>query len=379
MRPITVLHLRDTHEIGGPGKTILETFRAIDASRFRMHLAVFLTRGEPDSSPFISAGAAYGLPVHVLRGYNQYDPRLITRVAGLVDALEVDILHAHEVKSDVITYATSFLRPRVPIVTTLHGWIGNSRKQRILTALDKRIARRFDRAIVVSGRIHEDMRTSGASGSNLRLLHNAIVLDRYRKTGRTGELARIVGRPVPAPIVVSIGRLSPEKGHADLLEALAIVRDRGQRLSVVLAGDGPARQRLEQMIHTLGLSDSVFLPGYVDPPQNILEEADLMVLPSHTEGLPNAALEALAMQVPVLATAVGGTPEVIVDGESGRLVPPRAPAQLAEALLEFLANRPAWAAMASTGYAMVRERFDFTARTRKLEAIYTELLEERRA
>jgi len=125
----------------------------------------------------------------------------------------------------------------------------------------------------------------------------------------------------------------------------------------------------------LGLTESVFLPGYVDRTQRVLEETDLMVLPSHTEGLPNAALEALAMDVPVLATRVGGTPEVIEDGVTGRLVPPRDPAAMAAAIEDFLAHRDTWRDMALRGNASIGSRFDFRARTRAVETLYTEVVE----
>ena len=123
----------------------------------------------------------------------------------------------------------------------------------------------------------------------------------------------------------------------------------------------------------LGLTDLVHFVGYVDQPQRVLEETDLMVLPSHTEGLPNAALEALAMGVPVLATAVGGTPEVVIDGETGRLVPPGAPEALAREMLHFLEHRDTWRQMAARGRQAVENHFDFTARTRKIEALYESL------
>jgi glycosyltransferase involved in cell wall biosynthesis len=104
-----------------------------------------------------------------------------------------------------------------------------------------------------------------------------------------------------------------------------------------------------------------------------------MVLPSHTEGLPNAALEALLMEVPVLATRVGGTPEVITDGETGRLVEAHAPAEMADRLVEFHADPASWRALAQRGRHVAATEFDFGARTRRLEGIYLELLEERRA
>ena len=377
-RPINILHLRDTHEVGGPGKTILETFRAIDAARFRPHLAVFLTRHEAGESPFVAAARECGMPVHFIRGYNQFDPRMIWRVVKLVKALNIDIISAHEVKSDAIAYLASLLHP-VPIVTTLHGWIGNSPKQRLFIALDRLIVRRFDRVIAVSGRIRDEVHAAAVPADKVRLLHNAIVIERYVRTGRRGFLGELLGRPLAGPVIASIGRLSPEKGHLDLIEALGIAAARGCRMSAVLVGDGPERQRLTERIQALGLQESVHLPGYLNQPERVLEDTDLAVLPSHTEGLPNAALEALVMEVPVLATRVGGTPEVITDGETGRLVEPRSPQALADALMDFVKDPQHWKQMAQRGRLQVENRFNFTTRTRELEAIYLELAQGRRA
>lgn len=373
MRPINVLHLRDTYEIGGPGKTILETHRAIDRNRFRMHLGVFVRDGESGDSPFTTEARRLDMPVHFVRGRHSYDPRMIGRVNDLVRTLQIDIVHAHEVKSDVIAYLAARLRP-VPIVTTLHGWIGNGLKQRGLIALDKRVARGFDRVIAVSRKIERQLIDAGVPADKIRMLHNAIVVERYRRTGRRGVLAEVIGRPVPSPVIASIGRLSIEKGHADLINAIDLVKRRGRDVSLVLIGDGPERPKLIQQINALGLQGTVHLPGYMQEPQRFLEEVDLMVLPSHTEGLPNAALEALLMEVPVLATRVGGTPEVITDGETGRLVPSHSPKALAEAILEFIAEPEVWMRMARRGKGMVESNFDFLARTRKLQVIYEELM-----
>jgi glycosyltransferase involved in cell wall biosynthesis len=365
--------LRDTAEIGGPGKTILETFRAIDATRFELHLALYLARYEHADMPVVAAAREYGLPVHIIRGFNQYDPRLISRTAALAARLGADIVHSHEAKSDAIAYATTALR-RHRIMTTLHGWIGNSAKQRLMIALDKRLVRKFDCVIAVSGPIRDEIVAAGMPTTKLMLLHNAIVLDRYRRTGQRGALASMLGRPLTGPVITTIGRMSPEKGHADLVEALGIVAAAGTKVSAVMVGDGPERPRLEQRIRALGLESSVHLPGYLDQPQRILEESDLVVLPSHTEGLPNAALEALAMEVPVLATRVGGTPEVITDGETGRLVPPGSPEALAAEILSFVADPAPWKQFARQGRAVVERQFDFRARTRKLEAIYANVM-----
>lgn len=375
MRPINILHLRDTHEIGGPGKTILETHRAIDRGRFHLHLGVFLRHGEQEDSPFIAEARRFGLPVHFIKGRHAYDFRMIGRVIELVKALQIDIVHAHEVKSDLIAYLAAQVRP-VPIVTTLHGWIGNSFKQRLFAKLDKQIIRGFDRVIAVSRRIEEELLAAGVPGERLCMVHNAIVVERYRRTGRRGILAEVIGRPIAGPVIASLGRLSPEKGHADLIDAMDRVIRCGQKVSLVLIGDGPERSKLVQQVNELGLQGMVHLPGYIQEPQRLFEEIDLMVLPSHTEGLPNAALEALLMEVPVLATRVGGTPEVITDGNTGRLVSPHSPEELAAGLLEFLSAPESWKQMAMQGKDMVKATFDFQARTRKVEAIYAELMKE---
>jgi glycosyltransferase involved in cell wall biosynthesis len=178
---IRVLDLRDTHEVGGPGKTILETFKAIDATRFDLRVGIYLTRNESTDSPFIRAAEQCGMPVHVIRGFNQYDPRLIHRSAELLREQQIDIVHAHEVKSDVLTYLASFLR-RIPIVTTVHGWIANTARQRALVALDRRLVSRFDRVIVVSAKIRDQLLRQGLSPHAVRLIHNGLGLETYRRT-----------------------------------------------------------------------------------------------------------------------------------------------------------------------------------------------------
>jgi glycosyltransferase involved in cell wall biosynthesis len=373
LEPIRVLDLRDTYEIGGPGKTIVETQRFIDRERFALQVAVFRTRTETGETPFTRACAEAGLPVHEVRGHNQYDPLMIGRLARLVTRERIDIVHAHESKSDLLACLASPLHG-AKTMTTLHGWVGNSRKQRLLIGLDRRVVGRFDRVIAVSGRIREQVLAAGARPERVTLLHNAIVTERYRRTGRRGQLAEVLGYPAPpAPVLVTIGRLSREKGHADFLEALGQIAREGQAFSAVLIGDGPERANLERQATALGIRDRTHFPGYIARPERVLEEVDLMVLPSHTEGLPNVVLEALMMETPVLATRVGGTPEILTDGESGRLVPSQQPAALAAALIDFFRAPEAWRAMARQGRAVVEARFDFGQRTRQLEAIYTEL------
>ena len=242
MPPLNVLDLRDTDEIGGPGKTILETGRALDPDAFRQHIGVFQTSRESGDTPFTAAARDYGIPVHAIRSFNQYDPRLIQRTAALVRAQRIDIVHTHEVKSDVIARLAAQLH-RVPLVTTLHGWIGNSRKQRAFIALDKRVVRGFDLVIAVSRPILHQAVEAGVPPNRVQLLNNAIILDRYQREPGSEHLASLLGRPPRAPVLCAIGRLSAEKGHDDLLEALALLAAKGHRMEAVLVGDAPTSRK----------------------------------------------------------------------------------------------------------------------------------------
>ena len=376
VRPLTVLDLRDTAEIGGPGKTIIETFNAIDRRRFNLHLGVFARREETHETPFIAAARAAGMPVHILRGYNQYDPTLIWKIVQLIRALHVDIVHTHEAKSDILIWMATRLVD-VPVMTTLHGWISNSAKQRFLKVLDRHVVRSFERVVTVSRQMHDEVAADGYRPGRLCLLHNAIVLEKYQRSGHTGALARMLGEVLPRPILSCIGRLSAEKGQADLIDAIALVKARGRAVSLVLAGDGPARASLEERARGLEIRHLVHFAGHVGEPQRILEESDLAVLPSHTEGLPNAALEAMAMEVPLLATRVGGTPEVVVDGETGILVDARSPEQLARGIENFLDDPLRWRRFAAAGRKRVEQHFNFERRTRELESVYQAMHAER--
>ena len=372
MRPLKILDLRDTHETGGPGKTILETFRAIDHARFDVHLGTFRAFQDQAERPFLQAAQSIGLPVHEIRVRGAYDPRKCPNLAALVREQRFDIVHPHEASSDVIAFAMSKLQ-RVPLVTTAHGWIGNSRKGRAIVAVDKFVMRGYDLVIAVSNRIRQDLIDAGVPERRIRVLHNAIVVENYRRNGHGGLLQSLISGPITRPVLVSIGRLSPEKGHLDLIEALRLVASRGRRVSAGPAGDGPSRPEIEQRIRDAGLTASVHLPGHIKEPARLLEDADLMVLPSHTEGLPNAALEALAMEVPVLATAVGGTPEVVSDGQNGKLGAGAVAGALGGWHHRFPRSTELWKKWADQGRRMVEDQFDFSVRTRQLEALYVEL------
>ena len=290
--------------------------------------------------------------------------------------LGIDILHTHEPLSDVVGFLAS-RRRRVLSVSTLHGWINNSLKDRLKTSLDLKILRFFNRVLVVSRVMREQAIRSGIPPHKIELVHNGIVVEKYDKGVPAGYINSLVNKNLKKPIIGTIGRLSAEKGHRDFVKAASMVLAKGYDPTFVMVGDGPERENLRKLIESLNVQSNVFLAGYATDMPRVFRDLHLMVLPSYTEGLPNVALEALLMEVPVVATRVGGTPEVIRNDETGVLVDPGSPEQMADKIIEYLTNPERFNGMARAGSTLVRKEFSFVHRTQKMERIYDELLRKR--
>ena len=374
---IRILHLRDTYEVGGPGKTILETVSHIDKSLFSVSIGVFGNGRDTGESPFISEARKRGITVHVIRG-GRYDPLIVREIISLLKKLKIDILHTHEPRSDLFGCLAGKIS-RTPIVATMHGWIANSWKQETIIRINKWAARFFDYVIVVNVPMRDDLLKEGIPPPIISVLHNCIVKENYYRDQRKGYISQSIGKEIGSPVIGTLGRLSPEKGHGDFVEAAAIVLSRGYKAHFVIVGDGPEAGKIDGMISGKGLGDSVTMAGYLRDPRRVLQEFDLMVLPSYSEGLPNVVLESLMMEVPVISTAVGGVPDIIRDGEEGTLIPPGNPGTMAQAIIDFLNDPEKYKAMALKGKKIVEDRFDFKVRTLKLEKIYTEIMERVRA
>ena len=179
------------------------------------------------------------------------------------------------------------------------------------------------------------------------VIPNGVDLERFRGVQPASTAA--LELPGPGPILGSVGRLSPKKGQATLLEAAALVLRRRPDVTFVLVGDGPQRAELGAHAERLGLDGRLRFLGLVEDPIPLLPRMDIFVLPSHMEGMSNALLEAMAAGRPVVATNVGGNAEVVQDGVTGLLVPPRDPQRLAEALLTLLDDPARAAAMGAAG------------------------------
>jgi glycosyltransferase involved in cell wall biosynthesis len=350
-------------EVAGGQLVALQLAHAL---RARGDDALFLS---PTSGAFAERAVGY----RVLRA----DVRRLHRVAGaarlarLLRRERVDVLHTHTLAAANALARMAGRLAGVPVVSHLH--IENHFRpatRAVLRTADNASARLADALVAVS----EDTRRAYAQQGypdRIEVVHNGVELDGTAPK----ELRRELGIPRDAPLVGEIGRLCDVKGQRELIEALAQV----PRAHAVLVGrdleqDGSYQRELERAAERVGVRDRVVFAGARDDARSLLAELDVLALPSWTEGLPLVVLEAMAERRPVVATSVGGTPEVVVDGETGVLVPPRDPNALAAALRRLLDDPELRARMGDAGFERVRERFTADAMTERVLAIYDEVL-----
>ena len=310
------------------------------------------------------------------------DVSRLYRLAGILELrralrdLRVDVLHTHTLLAANVLSRLAARFAGVPVVCHLHIE-ERLRPQRLPRAisrtLDSATARLCARILVVSEGTRRAYERQGYPARLMEVVPNGIDIA-TAGTNRHPGLREELGIPDGARLVGEIGRLCDVKGQRELIAALA----RLPGVHAVLVGDdleagGAYREALEREADRLGVRDRVVFAGYRPDADAILEELDLFVLPSWVEGLPLVVLEAMAHRKPVVATPVGGTPELVLDGETGLLVPPRDPERLAQAIKRVLADPELARRLGEAGYARVAERFTEEAMTRRVLEVYDEV------
>lgn len=364
--PIRVLHLRDSPWVDGPGRTILETAARIDRHRIDYTIAP-LVPDDGATHPLVVAARERSVPVVPVTDTGPLAP-LVERVTGLADRLGIEILHSSEFRTNLVALRVRRRRPALKLVSTAHGWIANDLRGKLKTLMDRMLLGQFDHVIAVSHAVRARIPGWCVRESRVTVIHNALMLDSYgREVSGLVRAPRASGETVR---ILAVGRLSAEKGLDLLLQALAMLVREHPRLELVIAGVGPEESRLRRMTVDLGLENHVRYAGYVADMPALYAKADLVVQSSLTEGLPNVMLEAAYLGVPVVATDVGGTREVIEHGANGWLVPAGSRDALVDGVRQYLADPGAFIAMAGSGRRRIAEQFSFEARTGRQVGVY---------
>ena len=366
-----VVHLMASPFYGGPERQMLGLARHLPSEVESIFLS-FAERGLAQA--FLDEVRRHGYEGKSLH-YNT--PRYFACVHEVADELcrlQADLLCCSGYKPDLVGWRAA-RRAGVRVVSVSHGWTSATWKVRCYEKLDKIVLPRLDAVVCVSKAQADKVRCAGVPDAKIAVVQNAVDAEAFVEPSaeKRAEIARWFAQP-PRWLIGAAGRFSPEKGFADFVEAAALVVSQRPEAGFTLFGDGPLRAVLEQRIAQRGLQGKFVLAGFRNDLSRLLPNLDVAVMSSYTEGLPVILLEAGAACVPAVATAVGGIPEVLDDGQNGYLVPPGDASALAQRIVALLDHESQRQAMGLAARDRVRNNFSFTAMSRKYHELFKKLV-----
>jgi glycosyltransferase involved in cell wall biosynthesis len=327
---IRVLALIEATSVTGPAKNLIGFARRARPS-VELQVATFRRASAPDRG-LLPALADAGIGVHLIDEAGAGDVRVLSKLLALLRAERPDIIQTHNTKSHVLLRLAGRARG-APWIAFHHGFTNLDWKDRAYNRLGPRAMRGADRVVTVCRAFAAQLAAAGVEKERILVRPNFVLPFEPPAAAEVESLRARLGMPAGVRVLLAAGRLAPEKGHADLLQAAAILKS-GQAgdFRLVIVGEGPERANLERQRRELNLNDVVLLAGYQPDIRPYYGLAGLLVLPSHSEGSPNVLLEAMAAGLPIVATRAGGVAEIAEDQRTALLAPVRDPASLANAI-----------------------------------------------
>ncbi len=366
----TILFLSTSSGPGGAERVINNLAAALDPQKYRALLCLFRPGWLQDRSE------SRGIRTHIIPTYGMTDWRWALRFRRLLEDERVDLIHAHEFDANTQGAVVAALAG-IPLVATVHG--KNYFSEKLRRRLAYRWVSRWATMVAVSNNLKQFIiERVGIEPSRVKVIYNGVDVLPNCDPSAVGECRTEVGLPDGHQIVGVVGNLYPVKGHQYLIDAIPSVLANCPNTSFVFAGRGQLEMELREQVHRLGVDAHVHFLGLRQDIPKILALLNVFVLPSLSEGLSMAILEAMMAGKPVVATQVGGNPELVLDGETGFLVPPRDSQALASRLVTLLTNRQQAAQFAEKGKARAEGQFSLGTMVCAYQSLYDECLASRR-
>ncbi len=372
-KPFCVLHLRASNFVGGPERQILRYAEFDLGGPLQLTLASFV--GAQEGRELLATAERMGISTLALPAGIRGALKSVSALIQYIRERSVSLLCTHGYRADILGILAA-RRCGVGVACFFHGWTGENWKVRAYEVLDRAFLPYATGIVALSDIQADRLRSNKAFAGKVRTVVNAIEVPNLTDDDRCGtrsELRQRLGLSADTPIVAAAGRLSPEKGAAHFIRAIPAIRERFPTVRFVLFGDGPLRNELEGLAKKLGSSREIRFAGFVLDFARWLPGVDVLVNPSLSEQMPSVVLEAMAVGVPVVATNVGGVPEIAGNGGLV-LVPPSDPAAIAKAVAVLLGDPSRAKEQGSAGQRRVREAFSPDRQRAQLRALYEELI-----
>lgn len=357
MKNCTVAHLIATNFYGGPEKQIINHASQLFgySKKYKPLIVSFQEQGRKNE--IIAMAEQWNIAHASINAEGAVNLRAITKLTNILKQSEVSILVSHGYKANVIGRLSSW-RVGIPMVAVSRGWTSENWKIWLYQLIDKMFLRFASHIVAVSEGQREKIVRLVIPSDKVSVIHNAINLGSTPPASEF-HIRDELGLPGDAILICTAGRLSPEKNQTVLIDAAKILCAQHSNIYFIIFGEGGCREALEKKIHQFQLSQRFFLPGFRKDLLSVLHEVDIFTLPSHTEGLPNVILEAYSCCKPVVASHVGGTPEVVQHGITGLLHLPDDVDTLVRYLAQLADDKALRLRMGESGYNFVRDQFTY--------------------
>lgn len=359
-----VLHIISSSGMYGAEAVILNLARSLHDGPHSFALCAFSNSSNPNLQLHENA-LKEGFESHLIYCKGQIDPAAVTSIRELVVSTAADVVHAHGYKSDIYVYLA--LRGLgVPLVSTCHTWYDTDWVVSLYGRLDRLVLRKYSWVVAVSDEVKQRLLKAGVHAEKIRIVRNGIDLRPFAGTLRPAAKQGLV--------VGLVGRLAWEKGVDTFLRAASRVLVEAPETKFVVVGDGPDREKLEQLIDELKIRESVTILGQRDDMPSVYASLDVMVSSSRQEGLPMAILEGMASALPLIATTVGEVPTVVIDDCTGILVPAENVELLATRILELLRDPARRTRLGMAARKLIEEQYSAARMTADYLCVYEEAI-----
>lgn len=373
MGKIKVLQVIGGGEYGGAEQYLVNLIRQFNEGDIEIHLACFYNR------QFAGVLRKHQITVHTLSPKGRFDLSLITQLRNLMSNENYDIVHTHGVRANFFArIAVSGInrnrKLKIPVVTTVHSVLRQDYPKTLSYSIVywmERLTQQWtDKYIAISNSIKDDMISRGIPTERIQVIYSGIDFEEFWQSSQL-QSSELPAMP-EGPIIGMIGRLQPVKGHTYAIAAMPSILEQHPNAKLVLVGDGPLLEELQQQVRELHIEQSVLFFGYQDPSNiaNFLRKFTVFLMPSLSEGLGLSLIEAMSAGTPVIATEVGGMLDVVQDG-TGLLVPPNDSYSIAKQVNWILDHPEEARALGERGKASVLQRFHSRTMVEQIREVYS--------
>ncbi|MCJ7497532.1 MAG: glycosyltransferase family 4 protein [candidate division Zixibacteria bacterium] len=363
-----ILHLHNTSSIGGAEQMFINLADFINPDKFKSYVGVF-REGE-----LTSELRKRNIKILWFKESTQtYDYKFLKNIIQLIKLNRIDLIHSHTWGTDFYGYwATKILK--IPMISTIHN------RYYIFEKWSRRFSYKIfisqvKKIVVVSKDIQNLLREElKLSPQKVKLIYNGIDTHKFENKKDFKPLRKELNLSEEELILGNVGNLREVKDHHTLILSFHRIASIFPRAKLLIVGEGELKSSLVKLCSELGLESRVLFLGHRDDVPQILKLMDIFILSSHSEGCSISVLEAMASGKPVIATRVGGNPELVLEGKTGFLVPPAEPEKLAEKILSLLKNEDLRLKMGDEGRRKVKEKFSLETMIKNYEELYSKVL-----